>query len=193
MSTKSADFLTEWTVLDIMERDVFTVPQTLPVSELSAELLEHGITGAPVVDEAGIVVGVVSQSDIVRAVSGLAVGAAGPGYDPDASKHAFQVEKDEEGGVSAFYHRTDGDAQGGALAVSLLPAEALAMKTVEDIMMPARFSVRPSTTLAGLARYLVTARLHRALVMDAGKLLGIVTTFDILRAIAGNDVVRQPV
>lgn len=190
MSTKSAEFLNEWTVLDIMERDVFTVPKTLPVADLSAELLEHGITGAPVVDEAGFVVGVVSQSDVVRAVSGLAV-AAGAGFDVGAAEPAFELEEAEEGGVSAFYRRTNGDLPGAVLAMTSLPAEALALKTVEDIMMPARFSVRATTTLAGLARYLVTARLHRALVMDAGKLLGIVTTFDILRAIAGNDLARE--
>ncbi len=72
--------------------------------------------------------------------------------------------------------------------MALLPEEPRGSKTVADIMMPARFSVRPDTSLAGLARYMVNAKLHRALVMEGDELLGIVTTFDVLHAIADSDV-----
>lgn len=58
--------------------------------------------------------------------------------------------------------------------------------------MPARFNVRPSTTLANLARFLVSAKLHRALVMEEGRLKGIVTAFYLLRAIAAEDVASEP-
>ena len=39
---------------------------------------------------------------------------------------------------------------------------------------------RPDTTLIGLARYLLNAKIHRALVMEDDALLGIVTAFDVL-------------
>ncbi|MDX1577207.1 MAG: CBS domain-containing protein [Gemmatimonadota bacterium] len=189
MSTQAMDFLTDWTVTEIMEREVFTVSRSLPVARLAAELYERGITGAPVVDDAEKVVGVVSQSDVVRAVSGLIAkeGAA------DVKSGGFAMDDGPEGAVSAFFRGPDGETPAGAQALQRVPREALADQTVADIMMPARFSVRPSTTVAGLARYLVTAKVHRALVMEAGTLLGIVTTFDVLRAIASNDVVREPV
>ena len=52
-------------------------------------------------------------------------------------------------------------------------------------MMPATFSVRPEATAAELARFLLRAGVHRALVFEGSKLVGIVTTMDVLRAVAG--------
>lgn len=55
---------------------------------------------------------------------------------------------------------------------------------VRDIMTPATFTVRPDATLAELARFLVRGEIHRALVLEGERLVGIVTAFDIVRAIA---------
>src|SRR5688572_24191031 len=56
---------------------------------------------------------------------------------------------------------------------------------VQDIMTPAACTATPDLTVAEVARFMVAAHIHRALVTENGKLLGIVTTFDIMRA-AGN-------
>lgn len=55
---------------------------------------------------------------------------------------------------------------------------------VRDIMTPSTFSVRPEATLPELARFLVRTGTHRALVLQGGRPLGIVTTFDIVRIVA---------
>jgi CBS domain-containing protein len=57
--------------------------------------------------------------------------------------------------------------------------------TVRDLMLPATFHVEESTTLPKLAGFLLHAGVHRALVMNQGRLVGIVSTTDVLRAVAG--------
>lgn len=53
---------------EIMQRDVVCVPPDLDLDRLVALLVEHGIGGAPVVDE-GRPIGVVSKTDVVRVCS----------------------------------------------------------------------------------------------------------------------------
>ncbi len=50
---------------EIMTRDVITVAATLPVNEVAAILADRRITGLPVVDDTGTVVGVLSELDII--------------------------------------------------------------------------------------------------------------------------------
>lgn len=52
-------------VREIMTRDVLTVPPEMPVKEVANILAEKRITGLPVVDAAGQVVGVISELDII--------------------------------------------------------------------------------------------------------------------------------
>lgn len=53
------------TAEDIMTREVITVGQDMPVKELATIFLSHKIGGAPVVDDAGNLVGVVTESDLI--------------------------------------------------------------------------------------------------------------------------------
>lgn len=50
---------------DIMTRDVITVNPTMTVKSLAMMLIKNQISGAPVADKVGRIVGVVSESDIV--------------------------------------------------------------------------------------------------------------------------------
>jgi predicted transcriptional regulator len=73
-----------------------------------------------------------------------------------------------------------------------LPASfEAASLNVRDVMTPATFTVRPDATLRELARFLVRGGVHRALVLEDERLIGVVTAFDVVRAIAGEDG-RQP-
>ncbi len=54
------------TVQEIMTTDVITVPTTMPVKDVAHILSEKRITGLPVVNDAGEVVGVLSEFDIIR-------------------------------------------------------------------------------------------------------------------------------
>ena len=53
-------------VVDFMAGDLVVVAPNLPVDVVAAVLADHDIGGLPVVDGAGRLVGVVSQTDLVR-------------------------------------------------------------------------------------------------------------------------------
>ncbi len=53
------------TAKDMMTRDVITVSPAMTVKNLAMTLIKNQISGAPVVDKAGKIIGVVSESDIV--------------------------------------------------------------------------------------------------------------------------------
>ena len=59
---------------------------------------------------------------------------------------------------------------------------------VEDIMTPAPLTVTPDTTVAELASFLVKCHVHRALVTEVDRLVGIVTAFDVMRAAGGDEI-----
>ncbi len=123
-------------VRDIMSAAVVTVAPDTSLSRLARVLDEHGISGAPVVDPDGRVLGVVSTTDIAR---------------------------------EARY----GTNPAGRTAVAVMTHGAV--------------SVRPDASVQELARFLSRAQVHRALVLDGGKLVGIVTAHDALAALAGVD------
>jgi CBS domain-containing protein len=52
-------------VRDIMATNVFTTQQDTPLKEVAHRMLEYAISGLPVVDDEGCVVGVVSETDIL--------------------------------------------------------------------------------------------------------------------------------
>jgi len=52
---------------DLMTSDVVCVRDDLPLEQLVAALLEHGVHGVPVIDAAGRAIGVASSTDILRA------------------------------------------------------------------------------------------------------------------------------
>jgi len=55
----------ETPIAEIMTRDVVAVAPSMPLEELAALLLERGITGAPVVDDEGRPIGMVSKTDLL--------------------------------------------------------------------------------------------------------------------------------
>ncbi|MER3457442.1 MAG: hypothetical protein C4309_01150, partial [Chloroflexota bacterium] len=50
---------------DIMTTEVITVQPETPVNEVARLMIEHNISGLPVVDEEGSVIGVITELDLV--------------------------------------------------------------------------------------------------------------------------------
>lgn len=174
------------TVRDIMQTEVVTIGPEATVRELTRILADGGISGVPVVGSSGDVLGVVSSSDIVRLAaeereagqispghwSALPLGA--PGSDP---------EDDEDDPLGAYFLPEDTPLlrpEWGA-APDDGPMDEL---TVSDIMTPVTFTLPVTASVTDLAGFLVRGRIHRAVVVDDGRLQGIVTTMDVLRALA---------
>ena len=58
------------TARDVMRTDVITVPYATPLSEVERILSDNRISGAPVTDESGHIVGILSLKDIISALRG---------------------------------------------------------------------------------------------------------------------------
>lgn len=145
------------TVGDAMTREVLALAPDTSLSTAARLFSTRHITGAPVIDAQGIVLGVVTQTDIV---------------DPDR-------QRSEEGGHSVYYRIADGRtfARGDVL----VDREG----KVSDVMTPVVLSVGPRAPLMDAVCEMVADGVHRLLVADDdGKLVGIVTTMDVLRVLS---------
>jgi predicted transcriptional regulator len=147
--------MSELRVRHVMTREVVAVaPDTSLLTTARLFAVRH-ITGAPVIDKDGRPVGVVTQTDLV---------------DPER-------DRTSRPGKSVYYHVTGRTtAMHGDDAVS--PDGVVA-----DVMSPFILAVDPEATLLDAARRMVVDDVHRLLVLEDGKLAGIVTSMDVLRAI----------
>lgn len=176
-------------VRDIMQTDVVSVTSDMNARELARRLAAEDISGAPVIDGEGALVGVVSQTDLVRLAAreqglDLAVTTAhfdvASGYD-----EARDDPEDDPGELDAHGFFVPDELPFSARSIlEAVPESRFDMTTVEEIMTPAFYSVRPDLPVPELADYLARGRIQRAVVVEDGRLIGIVTALDVLRAVA---------
>jgi CBS domain-containing protein len=179
-------------VRDIMQTDVVTVRTDTTARHLARLLADEEISGVPVLDGDGSLAGVVSSTDLVRLAAdeagvqvrptGMALGVD-PVLDPDGELEDAEEEPDPHG----FFLPEDSPFSGPRF-LEQWPESDFDTVLVRDIMTPVSFSVGPTTTLPELCEFLVRGRIHRAVVVDDGELLGIVTSADVLRAVAEQKV-----
>lgn len=178
--------ITDIRVADVLERDVVTIPPSASIADAIDTLQGSGITGAPVVDEQGALVGVVSQTDIIRLARDME-------HVPEAMRWGMSladpvgatefVADAAPGEFFAYYVTPSGGFVDVRDQIRELPADAFEGYRVEDVMTPAPFTVAPDTSLPALARLLRDRSVHRALVAEDGYLVGIVTRTDIVEAV----------
>jgi CBS domain-containing protein len=172
-------------VRDIMSASVVTVSPGATIRQLARLLADEEITGAPVVDENGALVGVVSATDVVRlAAEDAEVHIASSSLrsdrmlipDPDGDE---EPDPDPYG----FFLPEDSPFSGERLLDEFAESELDAV-LVSEIMTPVAFSVGPGDSVRELADFLMRGRIHRAVVVENDRLHGIVTSGDVLRAVA---------
>lgn len=122
-------------VEELMNRDVVTVQPDASLKDVAAALVEHRITGLPVCDASGRVLGVVSAGDLLFKEQGL-----------------------------------DGV---GAKAAARSAAEAMSAPAVV---------IEPQRPVSEAARLMLEHRITRLPVVRQGRLIGIVTRTDLIRA-----------
>lgn len=174
------------TVKDIMQADVVTVTTDTSARHLARLLADEEISGVPVLDSSGSLVGVVSSTDLVRLAaeeSGVQLLPAGVGADPIRDPEADQEGPEAEADPYGFFLPEDSPFNGQRV-LNEMPESEFDTYAVADIMTPISFSVRPDTTVAELCQFLVRGRIHRAIVAEGEELVGIVTSADVLRAVA---------
>ena len=177
------------TVLDIMRTELVTVGPDMSVHDLSRLLADNEISGAPVVDVDGEVLGVVSMTDIVRLAGSEADIHASPSplVAGELSLEPPQEEEyeEEQDVVDYFRHAHAPPVMAGPAGGEAAGSD-LDHFDVREIMTPANFHIHPDSDLRELAVFLLRGRIHRALVMEDDRLVGIVTTVDLLRTMAGS-------
>jgi predicted transcriptional regulator len=143
---------------ELMTRPVRRLTTTASVRDAAAFMLRWGISGAPVEDEHGRWVGVFSLSDLAKHVQDRLVKL--PTIDPKEERTLETREEIPSGfGFEGFEDTRVGDLMTGGL-----------------------FSVFPEATLEEVVRALTTQKIHRLFVIsDKGKLLGVITTMDVLK------------
>jgi CBS domain-containing protein len=149
---------------DIMQKRVLSVPPDLPIPELVDFLISHRVSGVPVMEK-GKLVGIVSRSDLVRAVS-LERSLAG------IVAQAFEHDEFAPGEVPP------------PVGLRSSAVQALQNRTVRTIMVTDPISVAPDTPVGDVARLLVTKHMHRVLVTEGAKVLGLISSLDVVRLVA---------
>ena len=170
-------------VRSIMQTDVVTADPEMSVSDLSRLLTEHDITGTPVVDVDGGVVGVVSMTDVLRLAADETDIRIAPRPFITAAAGLPDDGEEQEDLVDYFQH-SYAPGPGIGPASDWATESDLDQSLVREIMTPANFHIHPDSSLPELAEFLLRGRIHRALVMEDNLLVGIVTTVDLLRTMA---------
>lgn len=148
----------ETPVTAIMTRDVVCVSPDVSVESLTGLFLSRGFGGAPVVDDTGKPVGVVSKTDILR--------------------------NDQEQGDTGEIESPRGSnaARAEAALDSGLHLHRLVRETVADIMMPIAFTLRENASIAQAAALMAYEGVHRIpVVSSSGDVVGLVSSLDVLR------------
>lgn len=121
-------------VRDHMDTQVYSLKPEVEILDAVGFLLEHHVTGAPVVDEAGHLVGMLTEKDCLKLVA-----------------------------TGADANRPHG--------------------TVADFMTTAITTISPDTDVYYAAGLFLHQGFRRFPVVEAGRLVGAITRFDILRVI----------
>jgi CBS domain-containing protein len=145
-------------VADVMTRDVVTVTPATGVQEIARLLWRRGVSGVPVVDADGTVVGIVSELDLLVRNANLHI----PQYlrvldvmIPLGSRHGFEEELRRALGATAA-----------------------------DVMTGHVISVEPDTDLADAATLMLDKDVNRLPVVADGRLVGIISRADFVRLLA---------
>ena len=161
LSSEKRPYLTlkAHTAAELMTDQVVSIAETAPLRQAVATLVDHGFSGAPVVNEAGRAVGVVSLSDIVV-------------HDRNSVAYARPVPE--------YYSRSDLRTAVGE-NVSGFQVEAADRTLVRDVMTPTVCSVRPHTPVKQVIEEMTFLHIRRLFVTDAdGVIVGVIATTDIL-------------
>jgi CBS domain-containing protein len=149
--------------LDVMATDVITVDPNTSVQALAALLSERGISGVPVVDSDNRLIGIVSEGDLLHRVETGTERQPERLTGPRRSWWLDAIASDQD--LARDYVKSHG-------------------RTAKDVMTPDVISVTDTTELADIAMLLETNRIKRVPVVRDGKLVGIVSRANLVRALA---------
>ncbi len=142
---------------DIMSEELISVTPATPVVEAARILLEKRINGLPVLDEAGQLVGIICQSDLV------------------AQQKRFPIP--------SVFNLLDGLIPISSPKLLEKEMQKIAASRVAEAMSPNPKTVNPETSLEEIATLMVSKGFHTLPVVERGKRVGIIGKEDVLRTL----------
>ena len=144
---------------DVMQTGVVTIDASASLLDAYRLFVEEDISGAPVVDEDGRVLGVVSVRDLLRATE----------------------EERDTALVQTTYFRDLEEFSGPDWGTTIEDfQDRMSGRTVGEVMTAGAISVAPDATIPEVASTLRGRHVHRVLVADGERLLGLISTSDLI-------------
>ena len=146
---------------DLMTTNPLSIRADASVREAVSFLIDKGISGAPVIDDAGRPVGVLTQTDILL-------------HDRQRVEYVTPA--------GATYEEFESGAPLSADWWGNFQVERVDATPVRDLMTPALFSVALDTPAAQVVEQMAELNVHRLFVVDnKGVLVGVISALDVLR------------
>jgi len=143
---------------DIMTEEVITVKPETTIEELARLLMKRQISGAPVVDDKGKIVGIVTENDLISKNSRLHIPTILRLFDAYIPLGTSKMESD---------------------------IRKMAASTVEDICTKEIITVDEEASVEYIATIMTEKRIHILPVVREGKLVGIIGKKDLIKGISG--------
>jgi len=144
---------------EVMTKEVITVRRETSVRDLAVLFAESRISSVPVVDDAGSLIGMVSESDLVEQDKNLHIPTVVSIFD-----WVIYLESDK---------RFEKELQ------------KMTGQTVGDIYTEEVFTVGPEATVSEIADIMSTNRIHAVPVVEGNRVVGVVGRIDLIRTMIG--------
>jgi CBS domain-containing protein len=155
-------------VREVMSSPAETLHESTSLLDAARKLSDLHVSGVPVVRAGGAVVGVVSLYDIV----GYLADHEGPMSDGNDEYAESDTEADDDG-------------EQWARSIGKRDGDWLRNTPVAEVMTGDLIAVSAGAALSEVVALMEARRIHRVVVMDRDRPVGVVSTLDVLRAIAG--------
>ncbi len=165
---------------DIMQRDVPTIHRDESIEDLVRFLFKKRVTGAPVVDDSGQMVGIISEADVTKAANWAIISDKSRGYLAEQTKKmGFAMDTEEEQAEEMSEEERE-----HFLKIKLNFFQELLHRPVSTIMTRNVITVKTSASLSEICRILADNRIHRLVVARDRKIFGMIEALDVLRAVS---------
>jgi CBS domain-containing protein len=150
---------------DLMQRDIISVRPETPILDVHRLFVEEEIHGAPVIGRNDKIEGVITTLDLVRVMRDELESGAGPT-------------------VSTYFRDEAPYSAAEVATITEDLKDRIDELAARDAMSRELVTVEPETPIHEVARVMTEQHVHRVLVVSSRGLEGVLTTFDLLRAIS---------